>query len=130
VITAKSMEKVSDHLVDICSKAKDSAPDERVAGLLEKVMKMYASAYGAFARCELDDAEFAKARQEYRDEFVKVDGLSKKEKSPSKMVELRSFMEKCTKIYRYTEDIMENSGDMVFARMESSKQDGAPKGAD
>ncbi|MFH0737019.1 MAG: phosphate uptake regulator PhoU [Candidatus Micrarchaeota archaeon] len=118
VITAKSMEKVSDHLVDICSKAKDCAPDERVAGLLEKVMRMYASAYGAFSRCELDEAEFAKARGEYRDEFVRVDGLSKKEKSPSKMVELRSFLEKCTKISRYSEDIMENTGDIVFARME------------
>ena len=121
VITAKSMEKVSDHLVDICSKAKDSAPDERVAGLLERVMRMYSTAYSTFARCELDESEFSKAREDYRNEFVKADGLAKKEKSPSRMVELRSFMEKCNKIARYSEDIMENAGDLVFARMEGAQ---------
>ncbi|MEW6748769.1 MAG: PhoU domain-containing protein [Candidatus Micrarchaeota archaeon] len=120
VITAKSMEKVSDHLLDLCIEAKDKAPDAMVAGLLEKGMAMYTTAYNAFADCELDEAGFAKARQAYKEELGKADKLARGEKTPAKMVQMRSFMERCNKMARYSEDIMENAGDVVFARMESA----------
>ncbi|MEW6035926.1 MAG: phosphate uptake regulator PhoU [Candidatus Micrarchaeota archaeon] len=115
-ITAKSMEKVSDHLVELSVLAREG-PDARIAVLLEKAQKAYSSAYKAFAGCELDRGEFGEARKDFQEEFSRLEAGLRKEKTAARMLGLRSLMEKCNKIVRYAEDILENSGDMVFARM-------------
>jgi phosphate uptake regulator len=120
VISAKSIEKVSDHMEEICSYGKTHAPNALIAGLLEKSAKMYSVAYQSLSKAELDRGEFAAAKRAYLVDYEKVDGILKKEKDASRMLTLRSLAEKCNKVLRYSEDIMESSSDLAFAQMEGT----------
>jgi phosphate uptake regulator len=120
VISAKSIEKVSDHMEEICTYGKAHAPNALIAGLLEKSAKMYSVAFQSLSKAELDRGEFAAAKRAYLADYEKVDGILKKEKDASRMLALRSLAEKCNKVLRYSEDIMESSSDLAFAQMEGA----------
>jgi phosphate uptake regulator len=117
VIAAKSIEKISDHLEDVCLQGKAMAPNPMIAELLEKAGKAYCAAYKAFSMNELDMGGFTLARKEFILLYDKSEASLRKEKDVTRMLALRSMMEKCNKLMRYSEDIMESSGDIVFARM-------------
>ncbi|MFH1221504.1 MAG: PhoU domain-containing protein, partial [Candidatus Micrarchaeota archaeon] len=121
-IAAKSMEKISDHLEDICTSGKPLGPNALVANLIEKALVTYASAYTSFSSNSINAAEFAAAKDSYFKDFKKIDELLKKEKNTGKMLALKSLSEKCTKIIRYSEDILESGGDLIFANMEAEQQ--------
>lgn len=116
-IAAKSIEKVSDHLVDICSMAKGAAPNPAVAGLLERSVKAYASAYQCLSRNELDRGQFSDAKKEYLACLQKAELSLNRENSRSRMLALKEIFEESVKILRYSEDIVESSTDVFFARM-------------
>ena len=116
-IAAKSIEKISDHLEDICSQGKGATPDLIISSLLEKAGKAYRIAFSAFSMNELDMGEFARARKDFQAAYDKAESVLRKEKDISKMLAFRSLIERCNKLMRYCEDIMESSGDIVFARM-------------
>jgi phosphate uptake regulator len=118
-IAAKSIEKVGDHLQDICSDAKASGPNPLVAGLIERSAKVYAAAYRALATNELDRGQFAEAKKEYLAYLQKAEATLKKESDTSRMLTLKAILDKSVKILRYSEDMMESSTDMYFAKMES-----------
>lgn len=123
-IAAKSIEKVSDHLEDICSSGKTAYPNALIARLLERSSRVYALAYDAFSKNELETGAFAEAKKQYLADFGRVDETLKKEKNTSRMLTLRSLCEKCNKVLRYSEDIMESGTDMVFANMEGVRRQG------
>jgi len=117
-IATKSIEKVSDHLEDICTYGKQVAPNELIAGLLERSKEVYSSAHEALSTNELDRGAFAQAKKAYLADFEKVDGTLKKEKNTSRMLVLRSIAERCNKVLRYSEDILESANDISFAKMQ------------
>ncbi len=119
-IAAKSMEKVSDHLEDICGSAGGVAPSRIVAELLERASVAYSAAYRTFSKNELDMSEYEKAAKEYLACMQKAEAALKKEKNQTKMLVLRSLVEKCTKLLRYSNDIMESGADLAFANMENA----------
>lgn len=120
-IAAKSIEKVSDHIQDICTTGKSVCPSPLMAKLLEKSIAVYSSAYEAFSNKDTNAAAFEEAKKQYLADFGRVDEILKKEKNTSKMLTLRSLSEKCNKVLRYSEDIMESGSDMVFAEMEEKR---------
>jgi phosphate uptake regulator len=121
-IAAKSMEKVSDHLEDICRSGKGAMPDAHVAGLLEKASAAYSAAYRSFSKNGLDTAEYEEAARAYLADLEKAEAAAKKEKSQARMLILRSLTEKCTKTLRYSNDIMESGTDLAFAQMEAEQE--------
>jgi len=120
-IAAKSIEKVSDHLEDICSSGKGVYPNKLIGGLLDRSAGVYSAAYDAFSKNEVDKGAFSDAKTQYLSDFEKVDETLKKEKNASRMLTLRSLCEKCNKVLRYSEDIMESGTDIVFADMEGRR---------
>ena len=118
-IAAKSIEKMSDHLEDICVQGKAMAPNPVIANLIAKTGKAYSAAFKAFSMNELDQGEFTNARREYTMAIEKAETDLKREKNITKVLALRSLFEKCDKLMRYSEDIMESSGDIVFAKAEN-----------
>ena len=118
VIAAKSIEKVSDHLEDICQSGKAYAPNSLIAGLLGRSLRMYSVAFQSLSRAALDKGEFAEAKKAYLADYGKVDSTLKKEKDASRMLALRSLADKCNKVLRYSEDLMESSSDLAFAKMD------------
>ncbi|MCI0503302.1 phosphate uptake regulator PhoU [Candidatus Micrarchaeota archaeon] len=123
-IAAKSIEKVGDHLLDICLDAKEAGPYPLVAGLLERSAKVYASAYRALSTNELDRGQFTEAKNEYMAYLQKAESGLKKESDKTRMLALKAVLDKSLKIIRYSEDMIESSTDMYFARMESVPDDG------
>jgi phosphate uptake regulator len=116
-IAAKSIEKVSDHLEDICIYGKDIAPSPPMGMLLERSFGIYLTAYKSFSENSLDHEGFTEAKGAYLAECEKVEAALKKEKNQSRMLGLRSLSERCSKVVRYSEDIMESANDILFARM-------------
>jgi phosphate uptake regulator len=117
-IAAKSVEKVSDHLEDICRCGKDIMPNTHLCTLLEKASAAYAAAYKSFSSGTQEAATYEKAAREYLAQLELVETALKKEKSPARMLAMRSLAEKCTKVLRYSNDIMESGNDLAFAHME------------
>ncbi len=115
-IAAKGMEKISDHLQDICVSGTDVLPNQTMANLLDKSLIVYSSAFISFSKGDADSKEFSEAKDAYATDFKKVDSVLKKEKNASKILALKSISEKCNKIVRYSEDIMESGCDLVFAK--------------
>jgi len=128
-IAAKSIEKVGDHLQDICAEAKEVGPNPFVAGLLERSARVYASAYRALSTNELDRGQFAEANKEYMAYLQKAETALKKERDPTKMLVLKAIFDKSVKIIRYSEDMIESSTDMYFARMENVTEVPEDRGA-
>lgn len=120
-ITAKSMEKISDHLEDICRSGNAVMPEEQIAVLLEKALTAYAASYQAFSKNGLDTGDYEAAAKAYLAQLEKAEAAAKKEKSQARMLILRSLTEKCTKILRYSNDIMESGTDLAFAQMETKE---------
>jgi phosphate uptake regulator len=118
-IAAKSIEKVGDHLLDICADARATGRNETVAALIRLSKEVYASAYQALSENELDRGRYAKAKREYLGFYKNAESMLKKEKSTSRMLTMRALLEKSNKILRYSEDMIESSTDMYFARMEN-----------
>ncbi len=128
-IAAKSIEKVGDHLLDICADAKSSGPNPAIAELIRLSREVYSSAYQALYENELDRGQFAKAKKAYSDYLAFAESALKKEKSASRMLAIKALLEKCSKIPRYSADIIESSTDMYFARMEDAKEGEGMQGA-
>lgn len=122
-IAAKSMEKVSDHVEDICYSGKDVQPNEQIALLLERAASAYAASYRSFSRNGLETDDFDKAAKDYLAQLRKAEESLKKEKNQAKMLVLRSLVEKCTKVLRYSNDIMESGTDLVFAAMDRQAEE-------
>lgn len=115
-IAAKGMEKISDHIEDLCVSGKEIIPNPSIANMLEKSLKVYSAAFDSFANNTADSREFTDAKYSYEVDFKKIDITLKKEKNASKMLAIKSISEKCNKIVRYSEDIMESGSDLLFAR--------------
>lgn len=124
LIAAKSIEKIGDHLLDICENASDSAPNATVAALLEKGEEMYAAAYEVLSSNELDRGLFEEKKRDFVAMFDRADAAVKDEKDAGRMLAMKAMLEKCGKILRYSEDLMESCTDMYFAALET----GPPKG--
>lgn len=125
VISAKGMEKIADHLEEIGAHMADISPDEGIASLLGKALQAYSESFNAFSKNELDPSGFRKAMAEFRAELERFDNQVKKEKKTQRMLALRSLREKCIKVVRYSEDIMENTADMAFAKMDGMDEHGS-----
>ncbi len=119
-IAAKSVEKVGDHLEDVCSAGKGIMPNPHLAALLEKASAAYTAAYRAFSSGSQEASTYEKAAGEYLAQLERVEAVLKKEKSPARMLAMRSLAEKCTKVLRYSNDIMESGNDLAFANMEEA----------
>ncbi|MFH0885260.1 MAG: phosphate uptake regulator PhoU [Candidatus Micrarchaeota archaeon] len=119
LIAAKSIEKIGDHLLDICAVAGDEAPDPDVVRLLEKGSEMYSSAYRVLESNELDRGEYAQRRMEFKTQLEKAESALKKEKDAKTALSKKAMLERCRKILRYSEDMMESSTDMYFAALGS-----------
>ncbi|MEW6723177.1 MAG: phosphate uptake regulator PhoU [Candidatus Micrarchaeota archaeon] len=117
-IAAKSMEKASDHLTEVYLSGQDAAPNEGFAVLVEKSFATYAAAYRAFAENSPGLSDFTAAMVAYSQHHKALEEGLKKEKSPQKMLAARSLLEKCRKVVKYAEDVMESSTDLYFVRLE------------
>lgn len=114
-IAAKSMEKVSDHLEDF-SAHPELFPNLQIHGLLAKASKVYSAAFESFSSAEHDSGEFSKAIDDFYHDYDSMDRLLKKEKNQSNLLALKSLSEKCKKIVKYSEDIMESGEDLSFSK--------------
>lgn len=114
-IVAKSMEKVSDHLEEICILGNEEMPNTQIATIIGLAARTYQLAYTAFANKELDRGEYASAKKKFEGEVAKTEQGLAKEKNLPKMLRIRTIIEHCNKVVRYSEDIMESSSDMFFA---------------
>jgi phosphate uptake regulator len=121
-ITAKSVEKVSDHLEDVCRSGRGIMPNPHMTALLEKASAAYTAAYKAFSSGNQEASAYEKAAKEYLAQLERVEAALKKEKNPARMLTMRSLAEKCTKVLRYSNDIMESGNDLAFANMETAPQ--------
>lgn len=121
-IVAKSMEKVGDHLVDLCKSAEDAGTNEWLADLITKAGDVYAQAFDAFAKNELDSGGFKAAIVRYKEIYDKSDSALRKIKDQAKVIIFLVLLEKCNKVIRYSEDIMESNTDVIFARMGSEEK--------
>ncbi|VVC03152.1 PhoU domain protein [Candidatus Bilamarchaeum dharawalense] len=121
-MVAKSIEKVGDHLVDICKSAKEAGRNEWLANIVLNASDVYCQAYEAFTKKELDSSKFKIAIAKYKESYQKADSTLKKQKDISKTFLLLMLLEKCNKIVRYSEDIMESNTDIIFARMETQEK--------
>jgi phosphate uptake regulator len=116
-MAAKSIEKISDHLEDICLSAnEDVAPNESIVQVLQIAQQMYNLAYGTFTNGETDNLEYTNAKKKYNNLSKAVDEKIKKDKNQSKILAIKTVMEKCAKLIRYAEDIIESSSDLAFAK--------------
>jgi len=116
-IVAKSMEKISDHLVDLALSEKHTGPNSSIAKLLEKAAELYAFAYESFLKGDMESKKFAELKKTFFADMEKIDEMLRKEKMPSRIIAIKSLTEKCNKIVRYCEDIIETGGDMIFAQL-------------
>ena len=119
LISAKSIEKIGDHLLDICAAAKEEAPNPDVVSLLELGSEMYSSAYRVLESSELDRGEYAQRRMEFKTQLERAESALKKEKDAKTALSKKAMLERCRKILRYSEDMMESSTDMYFAALGS-----------
>jgi phosphate uptake regulator len=119
LISAKSIEKIGDHLLDICAAAKEEAPNPDVVRLLELGSEMYSSAYRVLESNELDRGEYAQRRMEFKTQLERAEAALKKEKDAKTALSKKAMLERCRKILRYSEDMMESSTDMYFAALGS-----------
>jgi phosphate uptake regulator len=126
-IAAKSIEKVGDHLLDICSLAKSAGPSQQAVEMLARSAAVYAAAYRALSTNELDRGQFAAARHEYLAALQKAEASLKKEGDAARMLAQKGVLDRTLKIIRYSEDMIESSTDMYFARMETCPEVGMPK---
>lgn len=116
-IVAKSMEKISDHLTDLSSTEKQTGSDESIAELLEKAFNLYLLAFEAFLKGDIESKKFADLKKSFMADLERIDDALRKEKMPSRIIATKSQEEKCHKIVRYCEDIIETGGDMIFAQL-------------
>jgi phosphate uptake regulator len=114
-IAAKSMEKISDHLEDF-SENKSALPNAQISGLLEKAFEVYSAAFESFSSGEHDSKEFSNAINAFYLDYESIDKVLKKEKNQSNLLALKSLSEKCKKIVKYSEDIMESGEDLSFSK--------------
>jgi len=119
LISAKSIEKIGDHLLDICAAAKEEAPNPDVVMLLGTGSEMYSSAYRVLESSELDRGEYAQRRMEFKTQLERAESALKKEKDAKTALSKKAMLERCRKILRYSEDMMESSTDMYFAALGS-----------
>jgi len=117
-IAAKSIEKVSDHIEDICVSGRCIAPNRDIAALVSVSSAIFSAAYDSFSKNELDQRSFYEAKGVYQEQNRLFENNLKREKNVQKMLTLRSLSERCNKVLRYSEDIMESANDILFARME------------
>jgi phosphate uptake regulator len=117
-MVAKSMEKISDHLEDLCRSGKKQAPSSQLAHLVELSSHAYMAAYAAYSGNGSGHGGFSRAREEYMKGQERLENDLGREKSAAKIIMLRSLYEKCSKIARYSEDITESGNDLYFAKME------------
>lgn len=121
-VVAKSIEKVGDHLVDLCKSAEDAGRSEWLADLVDHACEVYMQAFETFAKNELNNKNFKKAMTKYKETYHKADSILKREKNVPKMLILLMLLEKCNKVIRYSEDIMESNTDIIFVRMENEEK--------
>lgn len=119
-IAAKSMEKASDHLTEVYLSGQGGAPNEDFATLVDKSFAAYAAAYKAFAENIPGLGEFTAAMVAYSQHHKALEEGLKKEKNLQKVLAVRSLLEKCRKVVKYAEDVMESSTDLAFAQMEGN----------
>ncbi|MFN7990824.1 MAG: phosphate uptake regulator PhoU [Candidatus Micrarchaeia archaeon] len=115
-MVAKSMEKVSDHLEDLCGSAGETR-NPPIAALIGKASAAYSIAFLSFAGTKPDHDEFSRAKSAFQADLAAIDAKIAKEKNPAAALAMRSLSEKCVKIVRYAEDIMETATDVFFVRM-------------
>jgi phosphate uptake regulator len=121
-VVAKSIEKVGDHLVDLSKSAADAGTNEWLAGLVEDAGDVYTQAFEAFAKNEPDSGKFRAAIARYKDAYQKTDAVLRRVKDTAKAIILLVLLEKCNKIIRYSEDIMESNTDIIFMRMDGGRK--------
>ncbi|HSB46998.1 MAG TPA: phosphate uptake regulator PhoU [Candidatus Bilamarchaeum sp.] len=121
-IAAKSMEKASDHLTEVYLSGQGGAPNEDFALLVEKSFAAYSAAYKAFSENMPGLGAFTAAMVAYSLHHKALEEGLKKEKNLQKVLAVRSLLEKCRKVVKYAEDVMESSTDLAFAQMEGMKE--------
>jgi len=116
-IAAKSMEKISDHLTDLASAELQMDSDSGIAELLEKTFNLYLLAFESFLKGDIESKKFAGLKASFMADLKRIDAALRKEKQPSRIIATKSSAEKCNKIVRYCEDLIETGGDMIFAQL-------------
>jgi phosphate uptake regulator len=114
-IAAKSMEKISDHLVELASEGK--ADSDAITELLGKAFNLYILAFESFLKGDMESRKFTELKKAFKADLERIDASLKKEKSAAKIIHNKSQAEKCLKLVRYCEDLIETGGDMVFAQL-------------
>lgn len=115
-MVAKSIEKISDHLEDICNTSNGVEKNEDVANLIKLIHIMYSASYETYVNNDVDNKTYQQTRKKYTQMAKELDEKIKKDKNQGKMLSLKTLVEKCDKLVRYTEDIMESSCDLAFAK--------------
>ncbi len=123
-IVAKSIEKIGDHLVDLSKNAANAGINPWLAEMIHSAGETYYAAFETFAISDLDEGKYRSAKAKYLENYKKVNNLLKKEKDQTKMFIFLLLLEKCNKIVRYSEDIIESNTDIIFTNMSGEDNDG------
>jgi phosphate uptake regulator len=123
-IIAKSIEKIGDHLVDLCDNAKDAGRNEWLAELVNRAGDVYAQAMESFLSKNHNNVKYNGAKTMYLKAYEKMDKEIEGTKNMAKRLILLILLEKCNKIVRYSDDIMEFNNDMAFISNGSEKKHG------
>jgi phosphate uptake regulator len=121
-IVAKSIEKVGDHILDLCDNAKDAGKNEWLADLVDKAAEVYTHAIESYFDGNLNNPKYKAAKAKYLEAYKKMDGEIDRQKNLAKRLILLMLLERCNKIIRYSDDIMESNADIAFASMGSDKK--------
>lgn len=113
-VLAKSIEKIGDHVLDLCDNAKDAGKNEWLADLVDCAGEVYFNAVECWMKKEITNAKYKAAKVKYIEAYEKMDGEIGNTKDLAKRLILLILLEKCNKIVRYSDDIMECNTDMAF----------------
>ncbi len=131
-VVAKSIEKVADHLVDLTRSANDAGKNEWLSELVHLAGDVYLRAFEAFSNNEPDSGKFRAAISKYKEKYETTGQALRRVKDPAKAMVMLLLLEKCNKVIRYSEDIIESNTDIVFMRMPGGNGSGGslrPDGA-
>lgn len=116
VMISKSIEKMSDHLEELYLSGKEIGKNEELSKLVLVAQNLFSLSYDCFANSKIESPEYTQTRNEFLKLVSSFEEGLKKKKDKSEILALQSLLEKCIKLLRYSEDIVESSVDLTFSQ--------------
>ncbi|MBI5223506.1 phosphate uptake regulator PhoU [Candidatus Micrarchaeota archaeon] len=114
-MAAKSIEKISDHLEDLSTNRSLIGQNRELSELISLAQKIFVLSCDSLINSRAEGSDYLRARELFLVKFKSFEEGLKTKKDKSEIIALRSLSEKCIKLLRYCEDIIESSGDLSFA---------------